>query len=338
MPLHDPGPLMHGGGPGGRGPASSAHRACLRGRQYLERRTIEGFRQALKCFNRAIALDPGFTLAHVGKADCYQLLAAYHVLPPRRGFPRARAAAMKALEIGETLAEAHASLGCVRLYYDWNWPGAERDFERSIALDPTYAAAHHWYSDYWTALGRFDRAIERMQKALELDPLSLMIGTNFALTLYYAGDPDGAVERARDALEMDPSFPLAHWVMGLGYERQRRHRDAVRSFRRAILLAGRWPLLLSSLGHAHAVSGEDASARRVLAALGRLGKRRYVPAYAFATIHAGLGDREQALRRLEQAFRERSDTLVQMQVDPRLAPLRSDPRFSALARRVGLAA
>ena len=338
MTPYESGPSTNDGGPGGRGPTSSAYRACLRGREFLERRTIEGIRKGLRSFNRAIALDPGFTLAYVGKADSYQLLAAYHALPPRQGFPRARAAAMKALEIGETLAEAHASLACVRMYYDWNWPGAERDFERSIGLDPTYAAAHHWYSDYWTALGRFDRAIERMQKALELEPLSLMIGTNIALTLYYAGDPDGAIERARDALEMDPAFPLAHWVMGLGYERQGKHREAVEAFRRAIRLAGRWPLLLASLGHAHAISGDDAKGRRVLAALGRLAKRRYVPCYAFATIHAGLGDNEQAFYRLEQAYRERSDCLVQMRVDPRLAPLRSDPRFSDLARRVGLAA
>jgi DNA-binding winged helix-turn-helix (wHTH) protein/Flp pilus assembly protein TadD len=325
-------------GSAGRGAVSSASRACLKGRYFLEKRRIEDFWRGLEYFNRAIALDPGFAPAYVGKADSYQLLSGYSAIAPRRGFPRARSAAMKALEIEETLAEAHASMACVRLYYDWNWTGAERGFERSIALDPTYAAAHHWYSDLWTALGRFDRAIERMERALQLDPLSLMIGTNIALIHYYAGDPEGAIERAREALEMDATFALAHWALGLGCEEQRRHREAIAAFRQAIRLAGRRPLFLASLGHAYALSGQGAKSRRVLAVLERLAKRCYVPAYAFAAIHAGLREEERAFRWLEQAYRERSDCLVLLKVDPRLARLRSDPRFSDLARRVGLAA
>jgi DNA-binding winged helix-turn-helix (wHTH) protein len=327
-----------GDGVASRGAALSAQSTCLKGRYFLEKRTIEGFWKALVYFNRAIALDPACARAHVGKADCYHFLAAYNALPPRAGFPRARATAMKALEVDDTLAEAHASLACVRLHYDWDWQGARRDFERAIALDPACASAHHWYSDYWTALGRFERAIERMERALELEPLSLMIGTNLALSLYYAGDADRAIEKAREVLELDPAFALAHWVLGLGLERKGRHRRSVEAFRQAIRLAGRRPQILAALGHAHAVAGERRRARRVLHDLGRLARRGYVPAYTFATIHAGLGETERAFHWLERAYRERSDCLVQLRVDPRLAGLRSDPRFSDLAHRVGLAA
>jgi tetratricopeptide (TPR) repeat protein len=246
--------------------------------------------------------------------------------------PKARAVLAHALELDETLAEAHAANAYIRAYYEWDWRAAEQEFRRALELQPNYADAYFSYGRFLASRRRLDEAIAQVERAVELDPLSLPLQANRALLDYFAGRYDQADRRLREVLKSDSTDVLAKWGLALVAEQQGALDKAI-----AILepITGSSLLRKSSLGHIYAVAGKSARARSVLAELRAATARKYVPSYWFALVYAGLGERDQALRYLERAYEERSTVLAYLSIDPRLASLRDDPRFLALARRLG---
>lgn len=282
--------------------------------------------------------DPTYALAYAGLADTYDMVGWFKqsVAPPREAMPKAKAAAQKALEIDDRLAEAHVSLGWASFTYDWDWPGAEKHFERALALNAAYPTAHQWYSNYLSALGRSDEAVAEAQRALDLDPVSPVISFNLAFALYSARRFDQAIEQSRKALEMDPSFPLAHWMLWQAYVAKGMYREALAEYEKypAVSRGRPWPLALQ--GNTLARLGERSEALRVVAGLRALSKQRFVPAVSFAVVYVGLGEKDQAFTWLEKAYEERSSSLVYLRVDSIWDSLRSDPRYADLLRRMGL--
>ncbi len=314
-----------------------AHQLFLKGRYYLVKNTQEGARKALEYFQQSIDRDPAYAAAYAQLANTYVLLGVtgIDVRPPRETMPRAKAAALKALELDDTLAEARAQLGRMR-WYDWDWPAAEKDFQRAIELNPGYAAAHPWYSNYLCSLGRFDEAIAEAKRALELDPLFLVSNHVQAWPYHLSRRYDEAIERYRKTLEMDPNFPRTHLRLGEVYAAKGMYREAIAEYEKFSALGGGSTMALALIGNARALLGERHEALRVLEELTAESKRRYVPSFHFAIVHAGLGDKDQAFAWLDRAYEERSQFLVDLKFEPILDPLRSDPRFADLVRRVGL--
>jgi TolB-like protein/Flp pilus assembly protein TadD len=316
---------------------SEAYQLYLKGRYFWNKLTPEGFQKAIEYFHQAIEKDPAYALAYVGLADSYEMLGFWGVLPPREMWPKGKAAALKALELDDNLAEAHVSLGWVSFTYDWDWPAAEKHFERALELNPTSPAAHHWWhSIYLGALGRSDEALAEAKRALDLDPVSPVINHNVAEQLYRARQFDQAIEQCRKTLEMDPSFPQTHSLLGRAYLAKGMYREALAEMEKYLALSPRNPAALASLAYAHARSGERNQALRVLDELGSLSKQRHVPSYWFAIVYAGLDEKDRAFAWLEKAYAERDGSLPMLKVNPSWDPLRSDPRFADLVRRVGL--
>jgi tetratricopeptide (TPR) repeat protein len=265
----------------------------------------------------------------------------YGVHRPKDGFPKAKEAAVKALEMDETLAEAHTSLAFIRFRWDRDRVEAEREFQLAIKHKPTYAPAHQWYSSYLVALERFDEAIAEAKRTSELEPLSFIASSHLGWILYLSGRNDEAIAQCRKILSLDPnSFP-AHRYLGLAYEQKGMYPQAIEEFQKGVKLSG-GPLILALLGHAYAASGKTAEARQVLSDLHDLSEsrdaesRRYVSPYTVAAIHTALGDKDQAFKWLEQAYEERDVWLMNLKVDPVFAKLRSDKRFQDLLTRTGL--
>ena len=316
-----------------------AFRAYIKGRYFWNRRTPEGLHKGLEYAHRAVALDPAYAAAYVCLADTYNLLGAQHsVVPPGEAFPKARAAAERALEIDPLMAEAYASLGFVAYCYEWDWGAAQGHFRRAFELKPNYSTAHHWYGEFLSSAGRFEEAFATLRHALDLDPLSLAVGTDLGAVFYYARDYARAAEELGKALEVDAGFVRAHLVLGVVREQEGRHAESVASLRRAAELSERDPVVLSSLAHALGVAGETQEARALLEELRQLEARRYVPPYGLALVHLGLGERGAALGRLRQAFELREPNLLWLGVNPRFDPLRADAEFKELLRRVGVPA
>jgi TolB-like protein/DNA-binding winged helix-turn-helix (wHTH) protein/Tfp pilus assembly protein PilF len=311
----------------------AAYEDYLRGRYYWNKRTTEGFKRGIDYFQQAIDHEPSYALAYVGLADCYNMLNNYDVLAPKESAPKAKAAAMRAMEIDDTLAEAHASLAFTLMHYDWDWPGAEREFQRAIELNPNYAAAHHWYGLYLTAMERFDEAMVEMKHAQELDPLSLIINTNVGWVFYFRRQYDQAIEQFRKTLEMDPNFTSAHVKLGWAYEQKGMYEEAIGEFQTVLTRIG--GDVLTELGHAYAVAGQRDEATKIIVELRERAKQPYVSPYLVATIYAGLGDKVQAFEWLEKSYKNRCGWLAWLKVDPKLDSLRSDQRFADLLRRVG---
>jgi eukaryotic-like serine/threonine-protein kinase len=317
-----------------------AHLAYVKARYYCGKRTAEGFRRGLELFEQAIARDPGYAPAWAGLAGNYGLLSAigYDVLPARQAVPKAKAAALRALELDDALAEAHAALGQILKDHEWDFAAAEKSYRKAIALDPGYATAHHWYSNFLSAVGRLDEAQREAEQALALDPLSLVINQLVARPHYFARRYDAAVEASRRTLSMDPTFALAHVQLGMTYLAMGRPGAALDELVRFTELSGGSTLGRALLGLGHARAGDAAAARRVLEDLRGRSRAGYVPAYQFTIVHIGLGETDQAFTSLDRAYEERSDALVYLKVEPILDPLRGDRRFDDLVRRVGLPA
>ncbi len=316
--------------------SSEAYQLYLKGRFYWNKRTGESNEKSIEYFNQAIEKDPSFALAYAGLADSYVVPA--NRLPPREKMPKAKAAAMRALELDETLAEAHTSLARVLAAYDWDWPGAEKEFKRAIELNPRYAIAHQWYGGYFEAMGRHNEANAERKKAQELDPLSLIISFELGMAFYYARDYDQAIEQFQKTLELDQNFPPAHQFLPAAYEQKGMYGQAIAGFKTAIQLKGgsEWSLSMAGLGHVYAVSGKKSEARAVLDELKQLSGEQYVLPPSIALIYAGLGEKDQAFAWLEKGYEERSFQMQWLNVEPRWDSLRSDPRFADLVRRVGL--
>jgi TolB-like protein/DNA-binding winged helix-turn-helix (wHTH) protein/Tfp pilus assembly protein PilF len=313
-----------------------AYEAYLRGRYFWNRRTEEGMKKAIEYFEQSMDKDPNSPLAYDGLADCWLSLGWYGYLPPKETFPQAKAAAMKAMELDASLAEAHTSLAFASMNYDWDWSAAEREFQKAIELNPNYANAHHWYADYLSAVGRHQEAITESKRALELDPVSPIINAWLGWRYFFARQYDLAIEQYLKTLEMDPTFVPAHLVLGQGYEQKSMPEKAIDELQEAVSLSGGSSLYVSSLAHAYATAGRRAEAERLLRQMNERARHNYVPSFHIAIIHAGLGQRDQALVWLEKGYQERSAWMVWLKVDPRFDVLRSDPRFQDLLRRVGL--
>ncbi|HEV2914139.1 MAG TPA: protein kinase [Pyrinomonadaceae bacterium] len=313
-----------------------AYRLYLKGRYNWNKRTPEGFKKGIEHFKEAIDIDSGYALAYAGLADSYNMLGNYSELPPREAFPRARTAAIKALRIDDTLAEARASLAYAINGYDWNWAGAASEFKRAIELKPNYATAHYWYATtHLAAVGKLDEALSEIMQAKELDPLSLIINTNLGWIYYFARRYEDAIKQIRKALEIDENFNVAYFKLGQVYERQGNYEEAITQYRRAMQLSSNlW--IMPGLGHALAMSGRRDEAHRILNELIAASGERYVSPYFIAEVYRGLGDLDKTFEWLEKAYEDRSDWLVWLGIEPALDGLRSDPRFIDLVRRVGL--
>jgi eukaryotic-like serine/threonine-protein kinase len=317
---------------------TEAYRFYLRGRYFWNKRTPDGIRQAITEFQEAIERDPHFALGYVGLADCYTGLTFYGFAAPHEAMPKARESAIKALSLDNTAAEAHASLAHVLMNYDWDWATAEKEFKRSMELKPDYATAHQWYAiHYLTATNRLEEAIQEMKRALELEPVSLVMNTFMGATFYHAGRYDEAVDQCRRTVEMDPTFAVAHWHLGLAYEQKQIFDKAIEEFRLAISLSQRSPLMIAALGHAYARANKTVEATNILEELTELSNRQYISPLGLAQIYAALGDNEKVFELLEKAYTDHSFHLVNLNVSPQFKALRSDPRFKALAQRIGLA-
>ncbi|HVR27554.1 MAG TPA: tetratricopeptide repeat protein [Candidatus Polarisedimenticolia bacterium] len=316
-------------------PASSgeAYQAYLRGRYFWNERTSDGLKKGLNNFRRAIELDPGYPEAYAGIADSYAMLGLYTVLPPNEAFPKAKAAAIHALELDSTLAEAHATLGFVHFYYDWDGAAAEKEFASALQGNPHYAMAHSWRGFNLAVMGRLSEAIREATLAQTDDPLSAIVGTNAAWVYFLARQNDKAIETLESVIEMDPNFPRAHFRLGNIYEHQGQYDRAIAEYEKAVQLSAGDTYYEASLGHAYAMSGMVAEAEKSLQHLEEQSARRYVPPYGIALIYLGMGNKHHGLEWLERASADRSTSMAYLRVDPTLNSLRSEPRFASLVKQ-----
>ena len=316
--------------------SNEAYQLYLKGRYYWDKRTAEALKKSIEYFNQAIEKDPSFALAYVGLADCYVVPAIR--IPPREAMPKAKAAALRALELDETLAEAHASLGRVLASYDWDWTSADREYKRAIELNPRYAVAHQWYGGYLAVMGRTNEALAERKRAQELEPLSLIINAELGMAFYYARDYDQAIEQFQKTLELDPNFPPTRAFLLAAYEQKGMYNEAIAEFKKAPPLTGisEVGFLRAGLGHIYAVSSKKSEARKLLAELKQLSEQGYVPAPSIALIYAGLGEKDQAFAWLDKGYEQRAFQMQWIKIEPRWDSLRADPRFQDLIRRMGL--
>jgi TolB-like protein/DNA-binding winged helix-turn-helix (wHTH) protein/tetratricopeptide (TPR) repeat protein len=320
----------------GREPKPGAYDALIRGRFHFDKRTEEGLRLAYSYFQQAIEKDPDYAAAYAGLADYFNTLAFYSVSPPRQGFPHAKQMAAKAIELDPTLAEPHAALGMIYGEHEWNWQAAEKEFKRAAQLNANYAPAHHWYAEQLVCLGRAEEAHAEIQKSAALAPLSLVGNSQAALYHYYTRQYDRVIEIANRMLELDADFPLGHMWLGMAYAQKGMNNEASEVLRKATELPQSSLLFHALLGNAYGRAGRRQEALGVARMLEQLSRTRYVsPAY-IALVYAGLRDTEQFFVWLEKSYEERSPLIIRMRVEPMLDQFRSDARFQAMLRRVGL--
>ena len=314
-----------------------AYQDYLKGRYSWSKFNQEGLTKATEFFQRAIAKDPHYALAYSGLADTYSLLNGDYYLPPMEVLPKAEAAALKAVELDDTSAEAHASLGIVKHAYDWDWIGAEREYQRAIELNPAYEPAHRRYGLLLMELGRNDEAIAEFKQALELNPVSVLGDFQLGMEFYFARQYDRAIEQERKALELAPNNPGAFDYIGASYLQKSMYKESIAEYEKMLELPRSHPRVLADLGNAYAVAGRTADARKMLDQLNELSKYRFVRGVEVARIYVGLGDKDKAFECLERSYADRSITaFVGFKVDPRFDPLHSDPRFADLLRRMNL--
>ncbi len=316
---------------------AEAYQLYLKGRFFWNKWTPDGMRSAIRLYESAIELDPSYARAWGGIADAFGVLGNIKAVPPAEAFPRAKSAALRALELDPNLAEAHASLGFVRRFFDWEWSSAEREFRDAVRLSPGYATGHRWYGQLLSGMGRHEEAIAEGRRALELDPLSVSIHTAVGDVLFYARRYDDAIDMYRKALELDPDFLAGHSDLARALEHSGRVDEAIRSYEKAVALAGDTVADPSiGLANACAVAGRRREALDVLEELKRRRDRQYVSPWGLASIYARLGETGFALEWLERAYDERDPTLVWLKVHPRFDALRAQPRFIEVLRKMGL--
>ena len=316
-----------------------AYQLYIKGRYFWVKRNRESFNRAMDYFQQAIGRAPTYAAPYSGLADCYLLFgSSFDVggLAPNEVEPKAKAAALRALELDGSLADAHNSLAYLKLTYDWDWPGAEREFQQSLKLNPGYVHGHHWYAHFLLSSGRQEEALAESKRALDLDPVSPIINLHLGWHYLYTKQYDRALEQLAKTLELDPNYALAHWYRGQAYEQKKMYDEALKEMRRAQdLLPGNLGVR-ADIGHVYAVSGDKPQAEKVIAQLEEDSKQRYVNQYEVALVYLGLGEKDLAFKALEQAFREHSDQLIYLKVDPRLDAMRNDRRFTELVERVDI--
>jgi serine/threonine-protein kinase len=320
--------------------SGEAYQLYLRGRFAWNKRTPDEIKRGMDFFERATHADPTFGLAYAGLADCYCVLGAgeFAMFPPRQMMPKARAAAVRGVELDDTRAETHAAMGSVSFWYDWDWAAAEREFRRAIELNPGYAVAHGWYAEFLSAMGRFDQAIEEARRAADLDPLSIATMWTLARVLNLSGDQLGAIAEMKRSLEIDPASMRPYYIMGWAYYKIGRVDKAYAALEASIALGGDNPFKKGFLGHIYAASGRVDDARKLLNELIELSKTRFVSAFYIAIVYSGLGELDAAFEYMDRAFEERSSYLAYAGVTPFLDGLKADPRYNLLLQRLGLPA
>jgi len=311
-----------------------AYLAYERGRYLWNKRTLPAFEKAEQYFQQAIALDPGYALAYSGLADVYSMRALYGGGAPQVLFPMARKAARKALELDENSAEAHASLGLIYLYYEWDGAAAEAEFKQSLEINPNYSHVRMWRGINLTAMDRLPEAVKEMERAQELDPLSPIITSASGMPLCFQGEYSRAIEKFKNGLQLDQSFARAEFYLGIAYEQQGLHKQAVTELEKAIRFSDGNPEYQGLLAHAYAMAGDAVQARRILDKLKQRSTKEYVPAFSIALVYQALGERDRAFEWLDKAYEDRSGGMVYLRVDPLLNELRSDPRFKRLSEQI----
>jgi TolB-like protein len=311
---------------------AEAYQLYLQGRYHWNKGTIPAFKKAIEYFQQAIDKDPNYALAYAGLADSYLLLGSYWV----EAIPEAKTAALKAVQLDPALAEAHIAAGHIKLRFDWDWQGAERELKRGIELNPGSALGHNQYAMYLAAMGRLGEAITEAQHAQQLDPLSPIINADLGWYLFEAGRQNEAAEQFRKALEIDPNHVSAHLGLGTLEARLGQLQDGIAEVRKAFTLSEDSPVMLGHLGYVYAVSGKREDTRKVLQQLDELSKRTYVSSWAVASVYAGLGNPDQTMVWLDKAYAERDFSLVLIKVAPWFESVRSDRRFHDLVKRMNL--
>ncbi len=316
---------------------NEAYQLYLQGSYHFAKRTKDDMQRSIQYFQQAIHLDPDFALAYAIIADYYNQMPSYPYLSSKEAFPQAKVAAQRALEIDPTLAEAHTALANYFAVYEWNWTGAEREFKRAIELDPYNSAAHFRYGQQYLApLGRHEEAITELKRALELEPLSLNTSANLALVYIYAGQNNRALEQARKPYDLEPNYPVARHHLGLAYIANGMYAEAIALSEKALQTDPTSQLMLRVAGCGYAKSGRRQEAEEVIKRFKEIAKTQYVLAYFVANIYAALGDKEKAFAELEKAYEQRDFSLHRLKVDPLMDPLRSDPRFKEMLKRLNL--
>jgi serine/threonine-protein kinase len=314
----------------------AAHNLCRQGRYHLDQRTEEGLQKALDFFERALSEDSRHAGAMSGLSDAYSLLTHYGVRAPADVWARAASAAATAVRLDDTSAEAHTSLAHAMSTQDWDWAGAEREYERAIALDPRYATARHWYAmSCLVPLGRLDDALEQILVAQALDPVSSIIAREVSLIYYYRRDFEAALEQCDHVVELNPHFAPAYWTLGFVQEHRRDPDESIAAFERAVQLSPQSARMQAALGRALALSGKRSQALKVLRTLNELASHRYVSPADVALVHFALGQNDVGFEWLERAHAERSFEMLTIKVDPKWDPLRENPRFVEIVARVG---
>ena len=311
-----------------------AYNLYRQGRYYADKFSQDGFKKALGFYQQAIEKDPRFALAYAGMADTYVLAADFYI-PPREAFSKAKEAALKAIEVDETLAEAHASLGFVHFHYDWDWAAAEKEFKRALTLNPQSAQAHLLYTEYLAGMGRYDEAYSQGRRALELDPLSISARWSLGWASLHAGRSDDAIQQFSKAAELDPNNAWVRLYLGRAYLSKGMGQRGIEEMETAQRLEPDHPMVLAFLGYGYAVTGRRADALKSLQTLDEIEKKHYVSRISRVYVYAGLGDKDKAFEWLEKAYQERSDLLAWFRKDPESKSLQSDPRFAALMRKIG---
>ena len=312
--------------------STEAYISYLRGRQFWNKRTEDSLKKAIGFFEEALENDENYAKAYAGLADSYAALALLEFMAPNEAYPKAKEAVSKALTLHANLAEAHTSLGLIRFQYDWDWQGAELELTTAIDINPNYAPAHHFFADYLKAMGRFDEAIAEIEKARELDPLSLAINTGVGHVLYLSRQYDKAIEEYKRAVELDPSFMATHLWFGRPYLEKGMFTEAIAELETAVRLSGESTLALAMLGHGLASAGREEEAHQILEKLKVRSKNQYVPSYWIAVIYNGFKDENEVATWMWKAFEERSSWLVWSNVEPRFDWLRDDPDFVTLIK------
>jgi serine/threonine protein kinase/Tfp pilus assembly protein PilF len=315
---------------------AEAYQLYLKGRHHWNRWTEDGFYKAIEYFQQAIEKDPTYALAYSGLADSYVLLGWNSYLPPKEAFPKGKIAAMRALRVDRDLGEGHAPRAAVLWLYDWQWQEAQTEFKRSIALNPAYPTANHWYAECVMTMGRYEEAIALMKKSQELDPLSLIISSAIGWACYMGRRYDDAMEQLRRTVELDPNYPVTYWILGLLLRRMERHEQAIAEGEKGVTLSSGSPMMRAALAQTLAVAGQIQKANEILDDLTKLSKQKYVAPYFFAGIHIGMGEDDRAMEYLEKAYEEHSHWLIYLHIDPSMDGLQSNRHFQDLLRRVGL--
>lgn len=314
----------------------AAYELYLKGRYWWNKRTATDLQKAIACFEQALALAPDYALAYAGLADCYNLLSLYDILSPTEAFPKARAAAERALQLDDTLAEAHTSLAWIEWVHDWDWPSAEREFKRALALGPNYSATYDWYGTCLAQRGQFADALTQLNRAQQLDPLSLVVRVHLGWSYYYAGQFQQAIAQYQQALELDRNYAWAYFHVGAAYRQAGQYQKARAALETAVALSGKSPRHVAELACIQAFSGHHAEAVTMLATLLEQNRQQYVSPYSIAMIYAALQQPEAAFAWLNKAYETRAARLVRLNVDPAFNGLRADPRFRELVQHIGL--